>query len=118
MCRAQVGEKVHLFAQAQQAALWLYREIQIVVFWTTNSTQQYGVHFERAGHRVVVQRRAVFVVRRAADQIVFHVKGQISLCTEPVDDAGHLAHNLGADAVTGKDKKGWVGHAALLSKIC
>ncbi len=60
----------------------------------------------------------MFVISRAADEGVCHVKGQIALGTEPVDDAGHLTHDFGADAVTGKDKKGWVGHGTLLEKIC
>ena len=50
-----------------------------------------------------MQGGAVFVIGGTADQIVIHVKGQIALVAKPVDDANNLAHDLGADAVTGED---------------
>ena len=72
---AQVGEKVHLLAQAQQAAFGLHREIEIVVFGAANGAEQNGVNLLRLGHGVVMQRRAVGVIGRAADEIFGHVEG-------------------------------------------
>ena len=114
LCRAQVGEEVHFLAQAEQAAFWFHGEVEVVVFWAANGAQQHGVDFEGAGHRVIMQRGAVFVIGRAADQIMLYVEGQIALFAEPVDDARDLRHDLGADAVAGEDEQGWVGHGKLL----
>ena len=107
---AQVGKKVHLFAQAQKPAFRFDGEVEVIIFGPTHSTQQHRVGGQCLGHGVIMQRRAVRVIGRPADEILFNIKGQTALCAIPVDDPCHLAHDLGSNAVSGEDKQGWVGH--------
>ena len=111
MCGAQVGKQVHFLAQPQQTAFGLYAEIQHVIFGATDGTQQNRIRFQRLGHRIVMQGRAVLVIGGTADQIMFDVERHVTLVTVPINDADNLVHDLGADAVTGEDKQTWIGHA-------
>ena len=101
---AQVGKQVHLFAQPQQAALGLDREIELVIFRPAYSAQQNAVHLLRLGHGGVGQRRAMRILSATAHQIFGHIKFDPALGIKPRDDLFNFAHNFGADAVTGKDE--------------
>ena len=50
------------------------------------------------------------VIGRATNQTFRYVKGQSAVAPEPVNDLADLCHDLGADAVAGKDKKRRVAH--------
>ena len=108
--RPKVRIKIHLFAQAQQAALRLYAEIEIVIFRAADRAKQHGINALRFFHRLIGQRRAMRIICATAHQIFGDIKGQATLCAIPVDDFAHLGHNLGADPVTGKNEKRWVAH--------
>ena len=40
---AQIGIQIHFFAQAEQAAFWLHREVQIIPFRPANGTKKNGI---------------------------------------------------------------------------
>jgi hypothetical protein len=52
------------------------------------------------------------VVGRPAHEVFGHVEGEAPPVTEPADDLADLGHDLGADAVAGKDEKAGGGHGA------
>ena len=111
---AQVGKKVHLFAQTQQAAFWLYRKVQIVIGRSAHSTQKNGVNFLGFGHRVVMQRCAMGIICCAAHEVYADVKSQTTFVTIPFDDAANLRHDFLANAVARQDKERWVAHGSIL----
>ena len=57
-----------------------------------------------------MQRRAVFVIGAAANEVFGDIEGDAALGTEPVDDFADFRHDFGADAVAGQDEERWVGH--------
>ncbi len=57
-----------------------------------------------------MQRRAVRVIRRAADQIFGDVEVHPARLAEPRDYFAHFGHDLGANAIAGQDQKGRVRH--------
>ena len=104
--RAQIGEQLHLLAQAQQAALGLQREGQIVPFRAADRAEQHGVGGP-APCFIVASVKGVpcASIGGAADQILVDLEAGDALAVEPVDDARDLAHHLRADAVAGQEQK-------------
>ena len=103
--RAQIGEQVHFLAQAQQAALRLLLERQIVPFRAADGAEQHGVNRQRVGHGLVGQRGAVRVQRRTAHQAFLNVEGDVAALVHPVHHAADLAHHLRPDTVTRQDQQ-------------
>src|SRR6185437_15159017 len=111
----EIGEKIHVLAQAQQAALGLLRERQIVPFGSADRAEQHGIALQGALHRLFGQGRAVLVERRAADEVLGDIEAGNAALVEPFDDAPDLAHHLGTNAVAGKRENFAVGrHCASL----
>ena len=54
------------------------------------------------------------IIGGPADQIFRDVEFQVTIIAHPVDNAAHLRHDFGADAVTGKDQQGRGRHGAIL----
>jgi hypothetical protein len=77
--RAQVGKQVHLLAQAQQAALGLHAEVQLVVLRPADGAQKHRIDRLRLGHRGIGQRHAVHVIGAAADQVLRDVEMDAAL---------------------------------------
>ena len=103
--RSQVGEQVHLFTQAQKAALGLLLERQIVPLRPAAGTEEHRIAGQGVGHRLVGQGRPVGVDGGAADESLVDVEADRAAFVHPVDDPAHLAHHLGADPVAGKDQE-------------
>ena len=97
--RAQIGEQLHLLAQAQKAALGLRLERQRVVLRAADRAEQHRVRLERLGHDLVGQGRAVVIVGGAADPSLVELELEPEAAREPVHDPAHLAHHLRADAI-------------------
>jgi hypothetical protein len=57
------------------------------------------------------------VIGRATDKIFADVEMDAALGAHPADDPFHLGHDFRADAVTGKDKEGGIGHGTLSAKF-
>ena len=116
--RTQVAEQVHFLAQTQQTAFRFDTEVEVIILRATDGPQQDGIDLLGFGHRFVSQWRAVSVIGAAADQILGHVKRHVALVTIPDDDALHLGHDFGADAVSGEDQKGRVRHGCASLAVC
>ena len=107
--RAQVGEEVHLLAQAQQAALGLLAEIGGVPLRAADRTEQHGIGLEGGLHGVVAERHAVLVERGATDQVLGDVEADRALLAHPGNDLADFVHHLGADAVAGQHEQIAIG---------
>ena len=111
---AQIGEEIHLLAQAQQPALGLHGKIQIVVFRPAHGAQKHRVDLLRARHRRIGQRRAMRVIGRPADQILGHLEGDPAPVAEPVDEAATSAMTSGPIPSPGRMRSERVVMGAIL----
>ncbi len=107
--RAQIGEEVHLLAQAKQAALGLQLERQLLPFRAADRAEQHRVGGLRPRQGRIGQRHAVGIVGRAADQPLADIEAGDAALVEKLHHARHLAHDLGADAVARQDQDFAVG---------
>ena len=107
--RAQVGEEVHLLAQAEQAAFRLLAEVGGVPLRAADRAEQNGIGFQRGLHGVVAERHAVLVERGATDQVLGDVEADRALLAHPGNDLADFVHHLGADAVAGQHEQIAIG---------
>ncbi len=98
--RAKVGEQGHVLAQAQQAALGLLRERQIVPLRPTDSAEQHPIRGHGRRHGRVGQRHAVRIDGSAADQVLADIEADPAFAVEPVDHPFDFVHHLGPDAIS------------------
>ena len=105
----QIGEQVEFLAQPQDRQLRAKLESKLLPFRSTDRAEQDGIGILRLLHRLVGDRRAARIDRGAAHQIVRDVERDHAAAVHPVDDATHLAHHLGADAVARQDQQLLVG---------
>ena len=106
--RAQVGEQIHVLAQAQKSALGLHLEGQVVPFGAADGAEQHRVGRHRLLHGLVGDRRALLVDGDAADEALVDVELDRAAAIEPVDDPAHLVHHLRPDTVARQDQQALV----------
>ena len=107
--RTQVGEQVHFLAEAQEAALGLLLEGQGVPLGAADGAQQDRVRRHGVGHGRIGQGGIVGVEGGAADQVFRDLEGDGAALVHPLDNAAHLGHYLGADAVARQNEQFLVG---------
>ena len=71
---AQIGEKLHVLAQAQQPGFRPRVIRDIVPFRSADRAEHHGVGLHRLGHGGVGDRLAMRVIGAAADQIVLDIE--------------------------------------------
>ncbi len=109
--RAQIGEQIHFLAQLEEAALGAQFERDRLPFRAADRAEQHRVRGHRLGQRGVGQRHAGGVIGGAADEALGNLEAGDVAAIEELDHAHHLAHDLGADAVTRQNQDLAVGAA-------
>ena len=111
--RAQIGEEIHLLAQAQKPPLGLDREIEVVIGRAAHGAEKHGIHFLRLRHGFIGERHAMGIIGRPPHKIFADIEVKAAFCAEPFDDLVYFGHDLGADAIAGKDEERRVCHGFL-----
>ena len=107
---AQVGEQVEVLAQPQQAGLGAHLVGHLVPLRPADGAEHDGVGGFGLGQRLAVERHAELVDGGAADEAGLGLELHLALLVEEGDDALHLGHHLGPDAVAGQEQQGMCGH--------
>ena len=107
--RTQIGEQAEVLAQPQQPGLGARLIGNAVPFRAADRAEDHGVARPSACAMVAsVMLCLAGVIGRAADQALLGLEMRDALRVEPVDQALHLRHHFGADAVAG-EKQQFVG---------
>ena len=86
----------------------------MIPFRPADRAEDHGVGGFRLGHGRVRDALLARVIGRAADQPLLGRKMRDALRIEPVDQALHLRHHFGADAVAGEKQQVVGGHGKVL----
>ena len=116
--RAQIGEQREFLAQPQQPGLGPRVIGHAVPLRTADRTENHGIGGHRHRHRGVGDALLAGVIGRAADQPLLGRKMRDALRIEPVDQALHLRHHFGADAVAGEKQQFMGRHGRYLRGRC
>ena len=108
--RAQVGEQIEVLAQAEQARLGADLVRHLVPLGPAHRAEQDRIGRLGLGQRLAVERHPVLVDGGTADEAGLGLELHLPLLVEEGDDALHLGHHLGADAVAGQEQERLCGH--------
>ena len=103
--RAQVGVEAEVFAQPQQAGFGARVIGHGVPFGAADGGQHHRVGGLRQRHVGVADGLAMGVIGAAADQGFFRLEAGDAGAAMPGDDLFQLRHDLGPDAVAGKQEE-------------
>ena len=105
MAGRTLAKRCEILAQPQQAGLGPHVVGHLVPFRPADRAEDHGVRGLRLLHGGVGDGHLVRVIAAAADQRLFGRELVGTFFVEEVDDALHLGHDFGADAVAGKKKQ-------------
>ena len=106
----QIREKPQILAQTQEPSLGPLRIGNLVPFRAAHRAEKDGIRSFRLFHGGVRDRLAMGVIGAAADEILLDFELSAAGLAEPCDHAFDLGHDLGADAVAGKEKQFFCCH--------
>ncbi len=113
----QIGEKLHVLAQPQQARFRAHIIVDMVPFRATNGAEQHGIGGHRARHVILRDGRAMGVMGCTTDQPVFDLKTGLLVLVHGVDEFFHFRHGFRADTVARQEEKMACRHGQVLSQI-
>ena len=109
--RAEIGEKVEVFSEPQQACFGTVLIGDLVPLRSADGAEHHGIGLLRLRHRRVGDCDAVRVIGRSADQIAIDLEfGWLALGVEEGDQTLDLGNRLDANTVAGKKQKRMRGH--------
>ena len=114
--RANIGEQRQVLAQSQQACFGPYLVRHLVPLRPAHRPEDNGVRGLRLLHGSIGDRDFVRVIAASAHQRFFRAELIGTFFVEEVDDALHLGHDFGADAVTRKQKQVMGRHTLYLAE--
>ena len=102
---AEIGEKLQVLAQPQQAGFRAHLVGHRVPFRPADRAEQHGVGGQRLGHVGFRNRLAMRVIGGAADQPFLGLEAAAEILVHGRDQLLDLGHGLGADAVAGQEEE-------------
>ena len=109
--RAEIGEKVEVFPEPQQAGFGTVLIGDLIPLRPADGAEHHGIGLLRLRHRRVGDRDAVRVIGRSAHQIAIDLKFDgVALGVEEGDETLNLGNRLDANTVAGKKQKRVRGH--------